>query len=84
MWGKWGGGVAGPQPMSTAVRGAQIYFGDLTLFLTYAETSLAVQSSELSGCGCAQPGKAFFEHPPPDYAAYSLIKLLNYRAHALT
>ncbi len=33
-----GGGVAGSQPMSTAVqcpRGAQINFGDLTLNLTY-------------------------------------------------
>ncbi len=39
-----GGGVAGPQPMRTAVHitwhGAQINFGDLTPYLTYASTSL--------------------------------------------
>jgi len=37
------GGVAGSQPMSTAVhmeRGAQINFGDLPPYLTYALTSV--------------------------------------------
>jgi hypothetical protein len=31
-----GGGVAGSQPMSTTVPGAQINFEDLTPYLTYA------------------------------------------------
>ncbi len=37
--GEGGGGVAGPQPMSTTsscAHGAQINFGDLTPYLTYA------------------------------------------------
>jgi hypothetical protein len=44
-----GGGVAGSQPMSTAVHahGAQINFGDLTLFLT--KESISVPFSHAGG-----------------------------------
>ncbi len=48
MPGGRGGGVAGSQPMSSCAHGAQINFGDLTIYLTYGQdgADLSADNSE--------------------------------------